>query len=70
MARAVHQGGGGTSASSGWKREGERDLRPVGQLSRLVTRWVGSKATGPKGRTGRWGGRADWAGTEEKFFSK
>jgi hypothetical protein len=70
MARVQRRGGDGTSADSGWRREGERDPRPVGRLSMLAARWVGPKATGLKGRTGQWGGWADWAGTKEKFFSK
>jgi hypothetical protein len=43
------------STSLGWRREGERDPRSVGQLGRLVAQWVGQKATGLKGRTGRAG---------------
>jgi hypothetical protein len=56
-----HRGGGGASVSSGWRREGERDPQPVGRLGMLAARWVGLKATGPKGRAGRWGSWADWA---------
>jgi hypothetical protein len=70
MARAARRGGIGTSAGSGWRSEGERDPQTVGRLSRLAARWVGPKATGLKGRIGRRGGWADWAGTEEKFLSK
>jgi hypothetical protein len=36
----------------------------------LASRQVGPKATVLKGRTGRRGGWADWARTEEKFFLK
>jgi hypothetical protein len=49
----AHRGGGGVSAGSGWRREGERDPRPVGWLGMLAARWVGPKVTGLKGRTGR-----------------
>jgi hypothetical protein len=70
MARLAHRGGGGMSATLGWRREEERDPRPVGRLGMLAARWVGSKATGPKGQLGRRGGWADWVGTEEKFFLK
>jgi hypothetical protein len=70
MAWATRLGGGGTSAGSNWRREKERDPRSVGRHGRLVARGVGSKATGPKGRTGWRGSWANWAGTEEKFFSK
>jgi hypothetical protein len=70
MAWAAHRGGGGVSAGSGWRREGERDPWPVGRLGRLVARRVVPKATGSKGRTGQLGNWANWAGTEEKFFSK
>jgi hypothetical protein len=59
--------GGSTSAGLGWRREGERDLQPVGWLGMLAARRVGPKATRPKGRTGQQGG---WAGTEEKCFLK
>jgi hypothetical protein len=52
---AARRGGGGVSTSLGWRREGERDPRSVGQLGRLVAQWVGQKATGLKGRTGRAG---------------
>jgi hypothetical protein len=49
MARAARQGGGSASAGSGWRREGESDPRPVGQLGMLAAQWVGPKATGPTG---------------------
>jgi hypothetical protein len=61
---------GSVSAGSGWRREGERDPRPVGWLGRLAARWVGPKDTRPKGQIGQQGGWANWSGAEEKFFSK
>jgi hypothetical protein len=70
MVWAACRGGGDASAGSGWRREGEREPLLVGRLGRLVTQQVGPKATRPKGRTVQRGGWGDWAGTEEKFFSK
>jgi hypothetical protein len=52
MAWVACWGGGGVSAGSCWKREGEWDPWPVGRLGMLAARQVGPKATGPKGRTG------------------
>jgi hypothetical protein len=49
MVRVAHRGGGGTSTGSGWRTEGERDLRPVGWLSMLASQRVGSKAIGLTG---------------------
>jgi hypothetical protein len=63
MARVAHRCGGGASAGSGCRREGERDPQPMGQLGRLAAQWVGLKATGLKGQIGRQGGWADWTGT-------
>jgi hypothetical protein len=67
MTWEARRGGGGVNASSGWRREGERDPRPVGRLSKVAAQRVGPKATRPKGRIGR---RGDWAETELKLFSK
>jgi hypothetical protein len=36
MARVAHRGGGDASAGLDWRREGERDPWPVGQLSMLA----------------------------------
>jgi hypothetical protein len=70
MAWVVHRGGGDVGASSGWRREGERDPWPLGRLDMLVDQRVGPKATASKGQTGWRGCLADWVGTEENCFSK
>jgi hypothetical protein len=54
----------------GWRREGKRDPGSVSRLGRLVAQRDGPKATRLKGRIGHRGDWADWARTEEKFFSK
>jgi hypothetical protein len=53
MAWVTRRGGGGASAGSGWRKDGERDPRPVGQLSRLAAHWVGPNR--PVGRLGHLG---------------